>query len=87
MVLDEGLEQYALGEGEASFIPAGYVHYMENASDREEAVVFFAFSDASNESFGVGASLKALPPAVVAQGLGVSEADVRAIPKSQPLLR
>jgi oxalate decarboxylase/phosphoglucose isomerase-like protein (cupin superfamily) len=81
------LEEFEVGQGSASFIPGGWLHYIENASETEEALLFLAFSEAANQSFGLGSAMKTLPASSVAHGLGISEAAVRAIPKDQPLLR
>jgi oxalate decarboxylase/phosphoglucose isomerase-like protein (cupin superfamily) len=64
------LDQFIVGEGSASFIPGGWLHFIENASDTEEARLFLAFSQAANQSFGLGATMKTLPASALAQGSG-----------------
>lgn len=87
ILVGDDMQEFAVGEGQTSFIPSGWPHYIINGSATEAAQVLVMFTDADNQSFGLGKTIKSMPAAAVAQGLGVSVAVVNGMTADQPLLR
>ncbi|MEI7760520.1 MAG: cupin domain-containing protein [Thermoleophilia bacterium] len=87
MIVNGVGSEYSVKEGETVFLPAGWVHYFENASRTKEARLYFTYTDAAIKTYDLGASLKTLSPDAVSHSLGITAAQLSAIPASQPKLR
>ena len=81
---------FAAGPGDLVFIPQGYFHYFENASDTEPLVVLIAFNASSPEPFddiGIVASVSAMPDGAMSTVFGVPASVFAGIPKNfQPVV-
>jgi oxalate decarboxylase len=77
-------------KGDLVFVPAGHLHYFENASDTEDLVVFIVFNTSVSEpddDIGIVASLSGLPADVLAACFKTSPDAFRNLPhKMEPVV-
>ena len=76
--------QFTAGPGELVFIPEGFFHYFENASDSEPLKVLVNFNNSTpkpNDDLGIVASIASLPDDVLDTVFGVPAGSFSKIPK------
>lgn len=78
----DGHQQYLdLKAGDISFVPQGYVHWIENTGD-EELQFLVVLSHEESETIELSETLAGVPERVLQKTLGISAEQLRGLPES-----